>query len=421
MYRILLTLPLCLAACAELETTHGVDPGGEVRVRPAPSLQAKADGACGPFPANYYRYLDDTACTKQLPSNRARDLTCPTAASHAAVRTFEGHVVHYWPADVGVEIDPDALKGLVPDDLRVTVILVRRVDGVPHYRYLSNGRQFDVVEPWSTTKFMAAANAAARLRIESDYRVGLTGEAGGFPLGDLVTMIHAYDERRFTSNGLARYFHDVSGRARAQGLISTWLKRPPYETFGGNYGAPVADVPLHVVDARGSVSLPRDRTPPPPNQLSTFTLAEFLKRLVMHREDASTRLPGIQWADVSTLLYGAQDSALYSKATPQGMEADTAIYLQQAFDVDAMERRSQGQCRIFSKLGHGPSRGGEFTHVGYACLPALDETGKPIVDVGKEFVIATHLGAKGDLKGGDARLAAIYRVLTERILDGRLK
>ena len=33
-------------------------------------------------------------------------------------------------------------------------------------------------------------------------------------------------------------------------------------------------------------------------------MAEFLKRLVMHREDAATRLPHLEWADVRTLLYG---------------------------------------------------------------------------------------------------------------------
>lgn len=381
----------------------------------------KADGQCGPFPSYYYRFLDDTGCIKALPSNRNRDLRCPTESEGATIPAFDGRDVTYSLADAPVQVDSSALRGIVPDDLRVTLVLVRRVDGVPHYRYLSNGRHDDVVQPWSSTKFMAAANAGARLRVESGYRVGLTGRVDGWPLGDLVTVVHAYDERHFTSNGLSRYFHDVGGRRQVQGLISSWLGRPAGETFGGNYGAPAANLGFRFQDGEASVQLAQDRAMPPANQLSTFTLAEFLKRLVMHREDAATRLPGIQWADVRTLLYGAEDSRLYGASDPQGMEADTAVYIQQAFDVPAMEQRSLGKWRVFSKLGHGPSRGGEFVHVGYACLPKLDNSGEPVLEAGKEFFLATHLNAGGRLAEGDARLASIYRTIVGQLLDGRLK
>lgn len=180
------------------------------------SSLGKADGQCGPFPSYYYRFLDDTGCIKALPSDRNADLRCPTEGAGATIPTLDGRDVTYSPADAPVLVDSSALRGIVPDDVRVTLVLVRRVDGVPHYRYLSNGRHDDIVQPWSSTKFMAAANAAARLRVESGYRVGLTGRVDGWPLGDLVTMVHAYDERHFTSNGLSRYFHDVGGRRQAQ-------------------------------------------------------------------------------------------------------------------------------------------------------------------------------------------------------------
>ena len=42
----------------------------------------------------------------------------------------------------------------------------------------------------------------------------------------------------------------------------------------------------------------------------------------------------------------------------QAMDSDLPV-----FDVRAMEERSAGKWRVFSKLGHGPSRGGEFVHV----------------------------------------------------------
>jgi hypothetical protein len=360
----------------------------------------KADGQCGPFPPGYYRYLDDTKCAKRLPSNRDRELVCPNVATSATVVTSSGSTVTYRPAaEPGdeLEVDTTALRGLVPDDLKVTIILVRRVGGVPHYRYLSNGHHDDAVQPWSSTKFLAIANGAARLREASGQELGLTGSVDGWPLGDLVTMVHGYDERYFSSNGLARYFHDVGGRAAAQQLVSDWLGRPPGETFGGNYGAPSAPLGFTFVDGDASVEIEPDLSAGPANQLSTFTLAESLKRLVMHREDEATRLAGLEWADVRTLLYGADASRLYGAASPQGMEADTAIYLQQSFDVGAMDARSGGKWRIFSKLGHGTSRGGEFVHVGYACLPELNAAGTPVLDHGKELIIATFLNAHARL------------------------
>jgi len=417
---LLVVLGGCTAEVGD-ELEGSDDSGGDPREHVDRSPEGKADGSCGPFPTYYYQFLDDTKCAKALPSNRDRDLACPTQSSGATIRTAQGYDVTYRPAGAQVEVDSSALVGLVPDDLRVTLVLVRRIDGVPHYRYLSNGRHDDVVQPWSSTKFMAAANAGARLRAASDYRVGLTGSVDGWPLGDLVTMVHAYDEKHFTSNGLSRYFHDVGGRVRAQGLITNWLGRPTRETFGGNYGAPAAGLGFQFKDGDATVKLARDTATPPENQLSTFTLAEFLKRLVMHREDAATRLPGIQWADVRTLLYGAQQSRIYGAQDPQGMEADTAIYLQQAFDVPSMEARSLGKWRVFSKLGHGQSRGGEFVHVGYSCLPKLDDGGQPVMEAGKEFFLATHLSAGGRLAEGDARLASIYKTIVGRVLDGQLK
>lgn len=425
------SLMLALGGCAvdaagndetglERDPSAGEETGGDTREAVDRGADGKADGQCGPFPSYYYRYLDDTSCAKRIPTNQDRDLACPTIASGTTVTTADGHEVVYRPAGK-VEVDSSALQGVVPDDLKVTLILVRRVDGVPHYRYLSNGHHDDIVQPWSSTKFMAIANGAAHLRTVSNYEVGLSGSVDGWPMGDLVTMVHAYDEKYFTSNGISRYFHDVGGRANAQKLISGWLDRPAAETFGGNYGAPSAALGFTFKDGVSSVTIDPDTSGGRENQLSTFTLAEFLKRLVMHREDAATRLPGLQWADVQTLFYGAAKSKIYGASRPQGMQADTAIYLQQAFDVSAMEARSKGQWRIFSKLGHGPSRGGEFVHAGYACLPKLDSDGKPVAEQGKEFVIASYLNAGGKLPEADARLAAAYRAIVERVLDGRLK
>lgn len=381
----------------------------------------KADGpgcAAARDGGDHYEFLDDVCHKKRRPSNRDRNLTCPVASSTATPTLFDGRTVRYLPATAVSEIDDEALLGIVPQSLDVTVILVRRVNGVPHYRYLSNGSHDHAFQPWSSTKFMAIANAAATLRARSNNRVGLTASVGGIPLGDLATVIHSYDERRYSSNGLARYFHDIGGRARANDLVHDWIPRPTIESFGGNYGAPAPALGYRFVDAGGqSVEIDPDTSVGPSNHLSTFTLAEFLKRLVMHREDAATRLPGLQWADAATLFYGATDS-VWSSA-PGGMSADTAIYLQAGLPIDAIEQRSRGTWRVFSKLGFGD---GDFVHVSYACLPSLDGNGTPIADVGKEVFIAVRLATGGaSMAERDALLARHYRSILARVLDGRLK
>lgn len=396
------------------------DPVGPSRP-PAPVDQLDAPAAPG-CPAarggDHFEFLDDVCGVKRRPSRLERGAACPVTATSTSPTLADGRRVDYRPATAGVTVDDAALAGLVSPDLDVTMILVRRVDGVPHYRYLSNGSHAATFQPWSATKFMAIANAAAALRVRSGYRVGLTASAGNVPLGDLVTVVHDYDERAYSSNGLARYFHDIGGRAEAQALITDWLGRPPHETFGGNYGSPAPALGYTFTEPTGaSVTLVPDLASGRTNHLSTFTLAEFLKRLVMHREDSTTRLPGIQWADVETLLYGAREATAHGGWG--GMSADPSIYVQAGVPIDVIERRSRGTWRTFGKLGLGD---GEFVHVDYACLPVLDDRGAVVPDVGKEVFIATRLAAGGATWADrDALLASAYATLLARVVDGRLK
>jgi len=383
----------------------------------------KADGSTPGCAAarggDHYEFLDDVCHKKRYPSRLDREHTCPVFASTASPVLPDGRAVRYQPATADADVDDEALVGIAPSGLDVTVILVRRVNGVPHYRYLSNGSHADTFQPWSSTKFMAIANAAAALRAGSGYGVGLTASVRGVALGDLITIVHNYDERQFSSNGLARYFHNIGGRARAQELVSGWLERPAAETFGGNYGVSEPALGYTFVEGTGaSVSIAPDTSGGRANHLSTFTLAEFLKRVVMHREDASTRLPGVQWADLKTLFYGAEQSSMYTSRWG-GMSADPAIYVQAALPIDAVEQQSRGTWRVFGKLGFG---NGEFVHVSYACLPVVDAAGTPVADAGKEVLIATRLAAGGTSSAGrDALLQRHYQAILSRVYDGRLK
>ncbi|MBK8252685.1 MAG: hypothetical protein IPK82_08460 [Polyangiaceae bacterium] len=331
----------------------------------------------------------------------------------------DGTVVTYKPSTEPVVFESTALNGIVPAGMDVAVILIRRVGGVPHYRYLSNGSHDKAYQPWSTTKVFAAANAASNMRILSNYTVGLTADVDGNPLGDYVTSVCNYDYNPYSSNGLGRYFHNIGGRDRANDLIhDLWLKRPAQETFGGNYGSAAPPLGYTFVEGNGdNVTVTPDGSAGYANFLSSHTMAEAVKRLVLHREEADQRLPGIQWKDIRVLLFGAEDSTKYGQWG--GMTQDTAIYLQTGHDIDYIEKRSHGQWNIFSKLGFGSQ--GQFLDIGYACFPVLDDQDNPVPGWGREFVIAAHLPTGGNTwKERDRLLAKAYRAIVTRIVDGSL-
>ena len=379
---------------------------------PAPTCQAAMDD---PW---YFQFLDNLCEEKVWPSDQDRDRMCPVSDDTPLMTLENGTQVEYLPGTQPVAWDTDALDGLLPPGMRMAVILVKRVDGVPHYRYLSNGAHDLPQQPWSTTKFLAAANAAASMRIQSGYEVGLTADASTHRIGDLASSMCLYDNSPFTSNGLGRWFHDIGGREKANDLIhDLWLERPAVETFGGNYGDASPPVGYTFAEAEGAtLTVSPDTSPGPANHLSLHTLAEALRRLVLHREEPHQRLPGIQWLDLRVLLYGAEDPAKYGPWG--GMTRDTAIYLQAGHDMDYIEARSQGQWTIFSKLGLGSQ--GQFVHLGYACWPVLDG-GDVVPGQGREFVIAAHLDQGGtDWDERDRILATAYRKVILRIVDGRL-
>lgn len=389
---------------------------------PVPDLDPEPAAPCPEVDDDpyYFQFLDDVCHAKVWPSFVDRDFACPVVDLAPEALRADGSLVSFAPASAEIVVDATALDGLdLPAGLSIVLIEIVRVAGVPHFRVVSNGTEATPLQPWSSTKFLAAANAAARLRIASDYTVGLTARVGGVPVGDYVTSIHTYDGDPYSSNSLAAWFHDVGLHSRANDLIhDLWLHRPADETFGGNYGEAPAPLPFTFVEAGGaSVTLTPDPGSGPANHLSLLTLAEALKRLVLHREVALQRLPGIQWLDVKTLLYGAEGSTTYGDWG--GMTADTAIYLQAGHDVGYLEARSGGRWRIFSKLGLGSQ--GQFVNVGYACWPVLAADGEPLPNRGREFVLAAHLASGGATWAErDRRLARAIRTILLRVVEAWL-
>lgn len=362
-----------------------------------------------------FQFMDDVCRIKRWPLDDERDFGCMNTASSADMTLEDGRVVHYKPAREAVTFDDD-LRGVVPESIKLTVILVRRVDGVPHYRYVSNGTHDQVFQTWSASKFMAIANAASTLRARSQGAVGLDGSVDQVPLGDLVTIVHNYDERHYSSNALAKWFNDVGGRMRINDLLHGWLGRPPSETLGGNYGPGFVGFGLTFRGGEGhTVTVPRDPGYFFENHVSTRTMAEFLKRLVMHREDGSTRVPHLEWSDVRVMLYGA-DSTRWFAGRPGGMSADRSVYMQ-LHDFENIVKRSQGHFRIFSKSGMGAA---QYVHAGYACFPSLDALGRAIPDEGREVIISARVDSPAGYVENDRIMARTYKTVMKLVMDGKI-
>jgi hypothetical protein len=416
---LILTLAAASTACS------GSEPGSE----PGEGDENLVAGCDAATRGDHYEFLDDVCKKKKQPSDTTRFLGCPNVATTASPTIAgTGRVVDYKLAEATGVVDAAALKGIVPDDVRVTLIMLRRVNGQVYARYLSNGTQAATFYPWSSTTFMAAATAATTLRKASGGKAGLDArvafEGRSVPLGDVVTAIANYDESHGLSSNLsAKYFWNVGGRAFGNTLIHGWLGRPAAETVGANYGQGDQGLPYSFTAPDGTSFSVTPDTTTGETTLSTLTMAEFMKRLVTHVDVGGTRLPGLQKKDVETLLYGAETSAFYPRQ-PGGLSADTAIYVYNALDRAKVEASSRGKWRTFGKLGYGQSRDGttNFVHNSYTCLPVLDATGKPVPDAGREFVLSVRLAAPvGTDRETDRKLGAAVARLVARIADGSVK
>jgi hypothetical protein len=198
-------------------------------------------------------------------------------------------------------------------------------------------------------------------------------------------------------------------------LLHGWLGRPANESLGGNYGPGFVGLPLNFRNDKHTVTVPRDPGYVFDNRVSTHTMAEFLKRLVMHREDASTRLPGLEWSDLRVLFYGAEETKWF-EGRPGGMSADRSVYMQ-LHDFDNIVKRSQGHFRIFSKSGMGWA---QYVHAGYACFPSLDAEGHPIADEGREMIVSMRVDTPAGYVENDRIMAKAYKAIVKAAMDGKI-
>lgn len=285
------------------------------------------------------------------------------------------------------------------------------------YRYLANDNTYDTLyEPWSSSKIFAYTGALAQARKQGGGAHSMVGDQY---IWDLITSIHTYAPSANTdgnSNAIATYFANVAGRDYLTSLFhDRWLLlHNPLIRFRGAYG-PTAYVPAasawlnlttqtvndvasftHATDDPGYQGYRCKTCGVMGNKpMTTLAQAEWLKRLAVHVRDPETAHPDLQTIDIATLFYGAKAHT----NNPQqlgGMALGISRILHQAVaeaiaqqpvnnPKRILDNATQGQWRIFQKIGWGPSETrntGEHVVLAHVCLPHYQG--------GREFTIAAQ-------------------------------
>jgi hypothetical protein len=313
-----------------------------------------------------------------------------------------------------VDLSPSDTKGAYDEDdgVWLLVIDIKRRDGVPYYRYLSNHNRHNIpFEPWSSAKFLASSAAISKARLESYGKIGGNAQIGNYKIADLITTAFSYQPTNnvtASSNEVSNFLLRSASEKYSSDLISKWLKITDGSNFQGKFGAPVFDPGTDIwKNNKSEISLPFDYYSGEDNKAMTLlTMGEWVKRLAMHSSDKKTAMPFLKDEDIENLFYGSEagiaggalkGTSLYLSKAISGIDSlgaektphsEANIYAQKKM----VEVAGEGW-RIFQKNGAGPSTSrnrGEVTLAAYVCLPNLK--------AGKEFVIIGRSSIKNKLK-----------------------
>lgn len=350
---------------------------------------------------------------------------------------LKGDLVSYAPHEGPIAADWNALSPIIKDQAKkhkvfLTLIRIVRIGGVPYFKYYSNGTQSELIQPWSSSKFLATAFALKKIRETNGKAIGANGLLGDFPLGDWITIIHNYKTNKgLGSNEMAHFFQAVSGYSHSDALIKSWLGASEREHLGSGYGVknPFQTVTsrlgktLKDPDTNKTYTLQEKPSQRAPNLLSTRTLAEALKRLVLFKELPSARLPGLTPVDYETLLYGAKVSKRFGNG-PGGMAAGESAALYNAFGGKVwLNRNTRGSWQILQKNGWGEgSRNNgrlELRSTSYVCLPIYSDAG--LLPQSQEFILSIGVQSLNNSVQADQVYAGVVRSIVLAMLSGKLK
>ena len=286
-----------------------------------------------------------------------------------------------------------------PVNLRIAVIDVRMIEGVPHYHYLTNETGGSPMEQWSTTKAISSLHAGLILR----RKVGIGLRSKVFEsrkksqwLGEIFPGIGVTSQ-----NPTSNWVKSIPGPAASDNFVSNWLN--PASEFGGRYGPGFAQIGSEFrYGGDGETRSLRNPIPgnwnssPGTNTLTPFDMAEFWKRVAVNTLDPKTwikdenysvritssrerqrlffnsqRVFGINNEDLIVFLYGRVFSRDMGGYLAGGLKSSAFVA---AFGGKAsLDDLSEGRWRLFGKTGSGYSneRGREESAFsGYFCLPA---------------------------------------------------
>ena len=354
---------------------------------------------------------------------RDRNITCDIPNKPAS-RTFAdgllaGESIEYFPTSAVDYNDTNwpnmvasswnKLDFINPAAVKIAVIDIRNVEGVPHYHYFSNGTWNSRNQNWSSTKFLGQLAALHKIRLVSDGRMGTDSYINdiGVGIGSRRFTYHSYRLHHDSWNTAGGLFKQIAGLYPVNGgeynptaFVRGWLSRPA-ALFNGYYGdsnydgfytlrkgSPSSSNSVSFsVPTRGAVA----RTA---NLLSPLTLAESWKRIGVNFRDDALMPKGTYGANFKSYAYFADsgsnnylgdDSAFWKTAiTPEdiadlfygqndgsvgGALHDIGIRTRfnAAFGGDQrLDRATNGKWRIFGKTGSGRN---DRAYGAYVCLP----------------------------------------------------
>lgn len=404
----LLLIAIALSACSQAEN----DAQPESLIQPGTSEQANMTQT-----NNEEFYENVMLVAPFLPANQNNRLEgCAIRAADSEYKTAEqvDYASYGWESRISHEpdfFDVSSKQG------RVLIIDLADTGDDIAYRYLSNDNSHDqVYEPWSSSKIFAYTGAIAKMR---EQGLGAQAKIGDTYIADMITGINSYDDfgtASGESNALATFFANVAGRGLLTDLFyDKWLKlSTPGIYFRGAYG-PIAFSPTNyrwemLDEAKSTTISPYLQAADDPDYLeyrceacgltgnkpmTTLAQAEWLKRLAVHQREPETRHPNLVFDDVQTLFYGAGHS--YPDHRFAGMTLGISTMLQQAIanammgeqvnqPKETLDALTQGEWRVFQKIGWGPSETRTSTEnvvLAHVCLPHFQG--------GREFTVAAQV------------------------------
>lgn len=291
------------------------------------------------------------------------------------------------------------------------------------YRYLANGSQDDLYEPWSSSKIQAFSGAIAKVRA-TNAKLGARAIIGKSNVADLITSINSYapfGSADGNSNAIASYFINVAGREYLTKLFAdSWLKLNDSRImFKGAYATDVftpsttrwqsidsdtissdiayftanGDDPAYLGYRCDGCGLTGNKA------MTTLAQAEWLKRLASHTREPLTQQPFLHAQDVDVLFNGTghTDKTAEVGGMMQGISQMITESLAHALAPNdtrpakqVLDELTQGQWRVWQKIGWGPSETRATTET-----VMLAHVYLPFIQGGREFTLAAQNSVLG--------------------------